>query len=346
MKKTLLLATLISSYSFAQTVIMDQSNEPAIGDLKTMYTCDSLTDPLEATTGNGVTWDYTQLVGINGTRNLIVIDPATSPYSSIYTNSTKGYSIEGSLTNFYNSTSTERQSQGFIFEEPSFGTVIAHFDVNEQKTVSYPFANGDSFTDNFSGNLSFTFNGLAQNPSCTGRSYASIDGQGTLLLPSSTTIENVIRYKIVDTVFTQVSFVIPLDVVFIRTQYEYYDLTNDNMPVFTYSFVSIKQANSATPLATQTAVLSSVQPILTAGLDTKKEINFAVYPNPSEGKITIAGNLNNSSAIITDMRGRAIKVAKNISTGQQIDLTDLQRGSYFITIETDGKRTTQKLILQ
>jgi len=196
MKKTLLLATLISSYSFAQTVIMDQSNEPAIGDLKTMYTCDSLTDPLESTTGNGVTWDYTQLVGLNGTRNLIVIDPATSPYSSIYTNSTKGYNIEGSLTNFYNSTSTERQSQGFIFEEPSFGTVIAHFDVNEQKTVSYPFANGDSFTDNFSGNLSFTFNGLAQNPSCTGRSYASIDGQGTLLLPSSTTIQNVIRYKI------------------------------------------------------------------------------------------------------------------------------------------------------
>ena len=89
-----------------------------------------------------------------------------------------------------------------------------------------------------------------------------------------------------------------------------------------------------------------VQPTLTAGLDTKKEINFAVYPNPSEGKITIAGNLNNSSAIITDMRGRIFKEVKNISTGQQIDLTDLQRGSYFITIETDGKPTTQKLILQ
>jgi hypothetical protein len=46
------------------------------------------------------------------------------------------------------------------------------------------------------------------------------------------------------------------------------------------------------------------------------------------------------------MRGRTIKEVKNISTDQQIDLTDLQRGSYFITIETDGKRTTQKLILQ
>jgi hypothetical protein len=46
------------------------------------------------------------------------------------------------------------------------------------------------------------------------------------------------------------------------------------------------------------------------------------------------------------MRGRIIKEVKTICTGQQIDLTDLQRGSYFITIETDGKRTTQKLILQ
>ena len=83
MKKTLLLATLISSYSFAQTVIMDQNNEPSIGNLKIMYTCDSLTDPLESITGNGVTWDYTQLVGLNGTKNLEVIDPSTSPYSSI-----------------------------------------------------------------------------------------------------------------------------------------------------------------------------------------------------------------------------------------------------------------------
>ncbi|MFO0494087.1 MAG: T9SS type A sorting domain-containing protein, partial [Flavobacteriia bacterium] len=129
-------------------------------------------------------------------------------------------------------------------------------------------------------------------------------------------------------------------------QYEYYDLSNDNMPVFTYSFVSIKQANSATALATQTAVLSSVQPTLTAGLETKKENNFVVYPNPSQGSISLKGNLNNSSAIITDMRGRIMKELKNIHSGQQIDLTDLQHGSYFITIETDGKRTTQKLFLQ
>jgi hypothetical protein len=46
------------------------------------------------------------------------------------------------------------------------------------------------------------------------------------------------------------------------------------------------------------------------------------------------------------MQGKTLKVCNSIFTGQQIDLTDLQRGSYFITIETDGKRTTQKLILQ
>ncbi len=345
MKKILLLSVLFSSYSFAQSVSMNQNNEPTVGDFKIMYNCDSLTDPLENITGTGVTWNYSQLVGFIGTKNLEVIDPTTSPYSSIYTTSTRGYSVQGSLTNFYNSTSGERQSQGFVFEEPSFGIVIAHFDINEQKTVIYPFAHGDSFTDNFAGNLSFTFNGLDQNPQCTGTSYASIDGQGTLLLPSSTTIENVIRYKIVDTVFTQVSFIIPLDVELIRTQYEYYDLTNNNLPVFTYSSVVIKQANSATPLATQIAILSSVEPTITNIIDTKKENNFTFYPNPTNGAIRLAGNLNNSSAIISDMGGRRVKEFNTLNAGQQIDISDLLIGSYFITILSDGNRTTQKLIL-
>jgi hypothetical protein len=115
--------------------------------------------------------------------------------------------------------------------------------------------------------------------------------------------------------------------------------------VFTYSSVVIKQANSATPLATQIAILSSVEPTITNIIDTKKENNFTFYPNPTNGVIRLAGNLNNSSAIISDMGGRRVKEFNTLNAGQQIDISDLLIGSYFITILSDGNRTTQKLIL-
>ncbi|MEY4602791.1 MAG: hypothetical protein RIT43_83 [Bacteroidota bacterium] len=343
MKKTLFsLCIATISLANAQTVTMEQANEPSVGNLKTMYLCDSLTDPLETVTGNNVTWDYSSIVGINSTRTIEVIDPATSPYSAQYPTSTKGFSIQGSLTNFYNSTATERVSQGFIFEEPSFGLVIATFGTDEQKTVSYPFAYGSTLTDNFAGSLQFDFNGMAQNPTCTGTSYASIDGQGTLLLPSGNTFSNVIRYKIVDTVFTQVSFIVPIDVIFVRTQYEYYDLTNDNLPLFTHSFVTISQASSSTPLATQSAVLSSVQPTITTSLTALTEENILIYPNPATEDITISSIGKNTTLFVSDLAGRTILSLETESFNQVIDISELPEGTYLLT--SDRMSSPIKLI--
>lgn len=336
MKNLLLLASLYSGSLFAQTVTMEQSNEPSIGNLKNMYLCDSLTDPLESVTGNNVTWDYSNVVGINSNRTVEIVDPATSPYSAQYPTSTKGFSIQGSLTNFYNSTVAERVSQGFIFEEPSFGLVIATFETDEQKTVSYPFSYGSTLTDNFAGSLQFDFNGMAQNPTCTGTSYATIDGQGTLLLPSGNTFSNVIRYKIVDTVFTQVSFIVPIDVIFVRTQYEYYDLTNDNLPLFTHSFVTISQASSSTPLATQTAVLSAVQPTITAGLNSLKNETILISPNPARENISVTSFEKNATLFISDLAGRVFLSFKVESIDQVIDISTLPQGTYLITSDQSG----------
>jgi len=345
MKHSFLLATLITRSAFTQTVTMEQANEPSIGNTKNMYECDTATNALEGVTGNGATWDFSQIVGTNSTKTIEIIDPATSSYSTAYPTSTKGFSIQGALTNFYNSTPNERISQGFVFNEPSFGTVVATFDTDEQKTVSYPFANGNSLTDAFSGSLAFTFNGVNQNPTCTGTSYASIDGQGTLLLPSGNAYPNVIRYKIVDTVFTQVSFVVPLDVIFVRTQYEYYDLTNDVLPLFTYSNVSIKQAGTAMQLAAQKAVLSSIQPTSTTGIQQIEKENFTIVPNPVSEAFTLAGIGNQTHFLtITDLSGRIIKTVKDVSEGHSVSSSDLPSGTYLIKL--DHSEYSEKLIIE
>lgn len=342
MKNLFLLATLVSGSLIAQTVTMEQSNEPAIGNSKTMYVCDSLTDPLASSTGSGVTWDYSSIIGINSTKIIEIIDPSVSAYSTTYPTSTKGFNIQGSLTNFYNSTATERVSQGFIFEEPSFGLVVATFETDGQKTVSYPFVNGSTLVDNFAGSLQFNFNGMAQNPTCTGVSYAAIDGQGTLLLPSGNSFSNVIRYKIVDTVFTQVNFIVPIDVIFVRTQYEYYDLTNDNLPIFTYSFVTISQATSSTPLATQTAILSSIQPTSNVSIAEKNIPEFVIFPNPASEKIQLSASNVSSIVVIRDISGREILSVKLDSPEATIDITSLPRGTYLVT--SDQIKNPLKLV--
>jgi hypothetical protein len=345
MKYSLLLSTLLSGVSFAQTVTMEQANEPAIGNTKTMYVCDSLTEPLANTTGSGVTWDYSNVIGANSTKIIEIIDPATSAYSSAYPTSTKGFSIQGSLTNFYNSTATERVSQGFVFEEPSLGVFVATFETDEQKTVSYPFAYGSVLNDAFAGSLQFSLNGVAQNPTCTGNSYASIDGEGTLLLPSGNAFSNVIRYKIVDTVFTQVSFIIPIDIIFVRTQYEYYDLSNDVLPLFTYTDVKINQSGSSTPLATQTAILSSVQPTAMASVFDITSNEFSIAPNPTTDQfvLKLKGNQTHSLTI-SDLSGRVVKSIDELTNGQAVSVAGIPSGTYLVKL--DHSVHSEKLIIK
>jgi hypothetical protein len=347
MKKQLLFASMFIA-SFNQAQQLDLTNEPAITEGAIMYVCDSLTDSYASTTGNGVTWDYSQILGLNGTtKTLEILDASLTPDAVSFPTSTKVMSIEGVIKNYFNSTATERVSQGFVYNEPSLGTVLATFDADNETTIQYPFVNGDYFADNFSGMLDFTFNGIPQNPTCTGTIHASIDGQGTLMLPNSATYTNVIRYKSVDTVLTQVIFLTTLDVELVRTQYEYYDIANNNLPLFVYTIVQFEQQGSMVPLFSQTNVISSIQPLENVGLETVSTYEFSVYPNPSEGIINFKGSFDtNASAIVYDQSGRVVSSIETLINGQSIDLSHLNKGMYLVSVNNNGVQTTKTISLR
>jgi hypothetical protein len=348
MKRQLLLITsLITGLSAFAQPTMTQSNEPIIGDFETMFTCATTTDPQASVSGSAVTWDFSQLVGLNGQTKVIeLVDPATTPAASYYPTSTKAFNIQGSLTNFFNSTVNNRVSQGFVFEEPSFGTVLAVFSTNEQQTVQYPFANGDNFSDNFSGTLAFDFNGAPQNPTCTGNAYMQIDGQGTLNLPQATSIPNVIRYKTVDTVFTQVIFVIPLDVEIVRTQYEYYDYASGNLPVFIHTNVKIQQAGATAPLADQTVVLSSVEPTMFAGMEENTALNITVFPNPTSDELMITNIQENAKIELIDALGNVMRKTYAETNQVNMNVEGLASGNYFVRIVSDESTALKSVIIR
>jgi Secretion system C-terminal sorting domain len=95
--------------------------------------------------------------------------------------------------------------------------------------------------------------------------------------------------------------------------------------------------------------------VCVVGIDEIKNIsNFKIYPNPSNGnEVTIEynankGNCNTTSIEIVDITGKAVNTYnyKNVAAGnfkQQLDVTNLSNGLYFVNIISDGKIASSKL---
>jgi hypothetical protein len=343
MKKSLLLIiTLISGFTFSQ--VFEQTNEPAIGNTTDFFLCDSNVTNYDGTTGAAVTWDYADIMGIPAIQKLAsVIDPATSTYATDFPTSEKAIAIESSVTTFYTSETTMRKSQGFVFNEPTFGDVKVIFNVDEEQTHAYPMGLGDELTDDFDGQLKFTFQTMPQTTACNGTVYTWVDGTGTLELPGGT-YNNVVRYKMIDSAYATV--VLLGDIEVIRTQYEYYDFSVSNLPIFIHANIKLQSVGATTPLTNQTLVLCKDEPMTWLGLNEGANSTFAVYPNPTNGELKIKGIEGLATVEIIDQMGRTLKTFEGIMNAQSIDLGDLNAGTYFASITNGSTTSVQRVILK
>ena len=344
MKRIVLVASIAISFAgTAQT--LTQANEPSIGMSQSMFLCDSFANTYSATTGAGVTWDYSTLAKYpNVIRTVTIEDATTTPNAASFPTSTKTIKVENSLTTYFNSTATERVSQGFVFQEPSFGELVAVFANDEEKLVNYPFANGDYLTDTYDGTLYFTFNGIPQSPAAGGDCYAWIDGLGTLMLPDGNIALNVIRYKMIDTSTTNIQLFGDLEIV--RTQYEFYDLASSTLPVLTLSRLLIQQPGGGLPLADNSIVLSAVMPTATVGIHSNGLVAFEAYPNPTTGNLSLKGEFDADATVsVYDQSGRLLHTQDAIN-GSSIDLSNYHTGMYLLKVSSNGATTTKTIVKQ
>jgi len=113
---------------------------------------------------------------------------------------------------------------------------------------------------------------------------------------------------------------------------------------------------SATP-TTNTAVAEhtfdnfSVTATPTVALLSKEDFSFAsqlsVYPNPSNGLVTISSDSNSAltSVNLTDLNGRTVKtVALNGDSSSQINISDLSAGVYMMNISSDQGSVIKKIV--
>jgi len=73
------------------------------------------------------------------------------------------------------------------------------------------------------------------------------------------------------------------------------------------------------------------------------EIN--IYPNPTNGKISLKNmHFVNAEIIISDITGKVVQSYSSADSNLLIDLTDNQTGIYILTIKTDNKILTNRII--
>ena len=86
---------------------------------------------------------------------------------------------------------------------------------------------------------------------------------------------------------------------------------------------------------------------LTTGLASNKNLDFKLYPNPTNGTVRIELPYSgDGNWILSDISGRQLK-ADNIANNEklmELNLNDLPSGTYFITIQLGGNVSTAKII--
>ena len=77
-----------------------------------------------------------------------------------------------------------------------------------------------------------------------------------------------------------------------------------------------------------------------------EEINFDFYPNPANNYITVRTEEIGSTLRIIDISGRLMHTGQVWNSSQRVDLSGVNAGVYFISIESERKRITKKLIVR
>jgi len=86
-----------------------------------------------------------------------------------------------------------------------------------------------------------------------------------------------------------------------------------------------------------------------AGLEDVKNKMFSVWPNPASNivNISFADNLEKgASAAFYDVQGRLVKSAQLTSVENTVDVQDLAKGLYMVSITNGGKTEVEKVIIK
>ena len=96
--------------------------------------------------------------------------------------------------------------------------------------------------------------------------------------------------------------------------------------------------------STNPSVTSSLAAESTASIVPAGQIKTKIYPNPAVNFTKIGFEGNSANISVYDVSGREIIATRTVQSNEEIDLTDMQKGVYIVTIEQEGQKQTKQLI--
>jgi hypothetical protein len=117
-------------------------------------------------------------------------------------------------------------------------------------------------------------------------------------------------------------------------------------------YVTITATDDGVPAETTTSTIvirtSYDASVMTGITEKNTEEQFSIYPNPSNGTITVNHKINAASepfVNLSDVLGKTVMTRSLNSASQQIDISALPQGIYFATIiSKEGKGKTMKIV--
>ena len=83
-----------------------------------------------------------------------------------------------------------------------------------------------------------------------------------------------------------------------------------------------------------------------SNVETENELSLTIHPNPFNYQVQISGFLDQASVEIFDLSGKMIRDFQIGNTSSNLDLSNLQKGIYLISITTHSQTKTQKIVKQ
>ncbi len=80
-----------------------------------------------------------------------------------------------------------------------------------------------------------------------------------------------------------------------------------------------------------------------AGTDAEEGFSTATFPNPTTGNLTISAPIN-SNISLYDLSGKLIQSSISVSNQTNWDISYIESGIYFVSIENNGIISTRKII--
>ncbi|MCB0452883.1 MAG: T9SS type A sorting domain-containing protein, partial [Aequorivita sp.] len=80
------------------------------------------------------------------------------------------------------------------------------------------------------------------------------------------------------------------------------------------------------------------------GVNQNQLDNISLYPNPASSTINLK-NAENANVQVFDVLGKLILSQNNIAVDAQINVSQLQAGTYFMKISKDNLITTKKFVI-